>query len=83
MECLDCKISEIPEGHTGIVFLECEDRVGSFHLCRPCWRKRREEVRRNEVEARQRLIDEEQKAMGKKKKKSSGRRGPNNQGPSH
>jgi len=83
VECLDCKISEIPEGHTGIVFLGCEDRKGKFYLCSPCWRKRQDDLKQMERERRQKLIDEETRGTAKKKKKSGARRGSNSFGPSH
>jgi hypothetical protein len=80
MECLDCKISEIPKGHTGQIFLQCEDRVGHFLLCSHCWTRRNKEIEENELERRRKIIEEEARVPGKKKKKSSRRGG---MGPSH
>ena len=82
MECLDCQISEIPEGHTGMIFLECHDRVGRFFLCSPCWRKRQKDLADAKEELRQKKIAAEQAVPGKKKK-SGRKRGRNDFGPSH
>ena len=90
MECLDCKISQIPEGHSGMVFLLCEDMPGKFYkgkfyLCSKCWMQRREDLRKMEEERRQKLLQEDQAASKKKKKKGrlGVRRGPNDYGSSH
>jgi hypothetical protein len=82
MECLDCKVSKIPEGHTGQVFLQCEDRAGHFLLCSHCWRKRNDEIKQAELDQRRRTIEEESRVPSKKKK-SSRRGGSNRQGSSH
>jgi len=82
MECLDCKISKIPEGHTGQVFLQCEDRAGHFFLCVKCWRKRRSDIVQNELDMRRKIIEAESHVPGKKKK-SSRPGGSNRQGNQH
>jgi hypothetical protein len=73
LECLDCKISKIPEGHTGQVFLICEDRAGQFALCSACWRKRADEIKQNELDHRRKTIEEESRVPGKKKKRGGSR----------
>lgn len=83
MECLDCKISKIPEGHTGQIFLQCEDRAGHFMLCSHCWKKRRDDYAQWKDDIRQKKIDAETRGTGKKKKKGSRRGGPNDHGSSH
>jgi hypothetical protein len=83
LKCIDCERDEIPEGHTGMVFLICQDYVGEFVLCSECKLKRSESVLQLELDRRRKLIEAETKQSSKKKKKSSRPGGPNRQGSQH